>query len=277
MAVQGSPAATTNAENVTLLKWILGSVGLGPVIGGVISLALAAGLALYFVGASRPPAPTQHAAEPPVPAKAQTKAETEPPPKPRPKVIPPPITLPRTVLKDDFSDPKSGFAWKNRYATWAYENGKLHVTVRTPGHYASMVSLPNTDVTIDVDVTAQRAEGFGIVCRATKHSKHFYSLLAESWDEFAVNEYFHTRLATATTTHTDMSYSEIDKLGRSRATVHLHAECIGAAQRLYIDGKARVAAADPWIQSGTEVGLAVVAKKGTDNDFVFDNLVIKAR
>ena len=220
-------------------------------------------------GASQPPAPTQHAVESPVRARARPDA--------RPQAIPPPTTLPRTVLRDEFSDPKSGWALKTAHATWSYEDDELHVVATRQGSYWNLIPLPNTDVTVDVDVTARRAEGFGIVCRATKHSKHFYALLATSWDEFAVDDYFDMPIATATSTPAGMSYSELDRLGKSRVTTHLHAECIGSAQRLYVDGKARVAAADPWKQSGDEVGLMVVAKKGTDNDFVFDNLVIQVR
>ncbi|HET8626738.1 MAG TPA: hypothetical protein VFL91_04935 [Thermomicrobiales bacterium] len=164
------------------------------------------------------------------------------------------LRTPGVVLRDDFSNPASG--WPTGATTGggaAYAGGGYQITLtRTDWVIRAYPNQPPglADVTVDVDATVAAGgaqAGAGIVCRRVDANNH-YLLRITGAGGYAIRKYqggVWTTLASGTS----------PAIHTGNATNHLLAACVGSVLALVVNGQRVATVQDSTFVAG-EVGLA---------------------
>jgi len=187
MATVGKVAAGT-AIGITAMSFIL------PIILTCVILAAVGGILFYvfsnvnstiqqttqaFSTAAAPANLVPTSAPAPTPTLVPTPA------------IPTPVPFTKTLLKDDFTNPSSGWSRvKNQNYTLEYKNGNYHILIQTDGQIVwSGSQYTNVSVEVDVQETAGPSDGMiGISCRANSN-KGWYTFEFDQNGDYGIYKY----------------------------------------------------------------------------------------
>jgi hypothetical protein len=262
LAVAGATAAVVAAAGVTA---------------GILAPRTGGGPADAVNHAAAAPAPADPAAATvtvteETPAQAPVETET-----PEPSAEPPPATTEaaagrRVVVREDFSDPQSGWeVFSVPTVEAGYDQGAYAIRINDPTWYATVDSgLAFDDPTIAVTVqNPGRAgfAGFGLLCNYRGEQR--FDVLAVGTDgTFAILE---QRGDALTVISEGGAWARSPRVPVGAERYRLRADCRGQALQLWVNGRFVGSARSQ--EPGGRIGLFAAGLA----EFRFDNLVVRSR
>lgn len=210
--------------------------------------------------AQAPPTPTPL----PSPTPEAPMAIPEPPtPTPKPDIL----------LKDDFSDPASGWPESDNGHKWWYENGEFHGLVKGP-HYLTWLGYPGkvfSDFILEADarkVDGPNDAGYGLAFRIVGgNSAYVFNIAGDgNYTLFKVVDGKRSDLVGWT--------SALNAINRDNSTNHLLVVCQGSHIWCYINGQLVADVIDDSHVEG-ETGFFIGSQEASDLHVAFDNIVVK--
>ena len=208
---------------------------------------------------------------------AKPQPTDTPEPTPTTVVLP---TLPayaRLILRDDFTDPKSG--WDRTAAhgnSMNYTDNGYSISIGGPSDgESSWIKDGLTDISVEVDEDAQSGAGwYGVMCRV-KEGVGGYSFEINTDGGYSITKYV---FAANGTTSKDMAAGSLNTgVYHETGTNHVRGDCIGKTLTLTINGHVIDQGTDSSFSTGG-VGLVAIAfsdsAKGLDT--LFQKFVVRA-
>jgi len=224
--------------------------------------------------------PTPTPTPTPVPPTLTPTSTVTPTLTPTPTATPTPTPTPTpapgdVLLRDDFSDPDSG------WAVIEYENGDVGYgdgyyfteTTEEAGMVWGVASQSFSDVVIEVEATqveapANNNNGFGVMCRVQESNDGY--LLRISGDGYAA---IHRILGGSFDALVD--WEESPAINQGAAVNSLRVVCDGSTLALYVNGELVAEATDTTFVEG-DIGLAATTFEPEERTEIrFDNLLVK--
>lgn len=185
----------------------------------------------------------------------------------------PPVFGGRTLFRDDFSDPSSG--WNRVTAPKGetdYADGMYRILVDDINiDIWSNPGLDLSDARIEVDafkVDGSRNNRFGIICRAESRTQ-FYTLIISSDGYYGIGYVDGERFSLLGMD----SLQPTDAIHPGSALNHLRADCIGQTLTLYVNGVKLAEVEDDRFATG-DVGLIAGSYTDAGVDIRFDDFVV---
>ena len=178
----------------------------------------------------------------------------------------------KVILKDDFSDPKSGWpVYNDDSGSAAYHNGEYFFTV-TPLQKIVWINggnkdLTDSETTIDARVvkTIQNG-GYGLMCRLNKN-KEFYGFEVTEDGYFSIWK----RIKTS---YVFLQYWQKSDLINGDSSMKMTVSCIGDQLSLAVNGKILAQVTDSSLTTGDH-GMFVETYEKGDFTVAFDNYVVQ--
>ena len=188
-------------------------------------------------------------------------------------VVGSPVFRDRTLFRDDFDDPSSG--WNRVTAPKGetdYADGMYRIFVNDLNMDVwSQAGLDYTDARIEVDaikVSGSRNNRFGIICRAESPTR-FYTLIISSDGYYGIGYVDGPHFSLLGMN----ALQPTDAIHPGSALNHLRADCIGQTLTLYVNGAMLAVVKDDRLASG-DVGLIAGSYSEPGIDIRFDNFVV---
>ena len=210
----------------------------------------------------------------PEPTRAPRPTET-----PRPTSTPQP-TLPayaKLVLKDDFTDPKSGWDRTTVHGnSMNYTDSGYLISIGGANDgESSWIKDGLKDVSVEVDEETQSGSGwYGVMCRV-KEGVGGYSFEVNTDGEYAIEKYIFT--SDGTTSKEIASGSLNPDVLKQSGINHVRGDCIGKTLTLTVNGQVIDRGADSSFSAGG-VGLVSIASSDSANglDTLFQKFVVRS-
>ena len=212
-------------------------------------------------------------------AVAQAPATPTPLPSPTPEAptaIPEPPTptpKPGILLKDDFSDPASGWSEHSDGHEWWYENGEFHGLVKGP-RYLTWQGYPGkvfSDFVLEADarkVDGPNGAGYGLAFRIMGGDNAYVFNIAGD------GNYTLFKIVDGQRSDVVGWTSALDVINRGNSTNHLLVVCQGSHIWCYINGQLVADVIDDSHAEG-EIGFSIESQEVFDLHVAFDNVVVK--
>jgi hypothetical protein len=178
-----------------------------------------------------------------------------------------------SILRDDFSDPGSGWArLEEEGSIMDYDGGGYRILVNQPETtYWTVAGLEFADVSLEVD--AEKIAGaddnyFGLICRY-RDEDNFYIFLVSSDGYFSIGK-FKGGEYLVIDEEAGQGYSQ--SIHQGTTTNRLRADCTGPTLSLFANGTRLATVEDQDFPSG-DVGLAATAFQIAGTNILFDNFV----
>ncbi len=190
----------------------------------------------------------------------------------------PPLAYSKIVLRDDFSNPKSG--WDRTKTSHGNsmnytDNGYL-ISVTTPGNgETSWIKDGLKDVSVEVDGEAQSGAGwFGVMCRV-RQDVGGYGFEISTDGDYAIYKFIFNPNGSTSKEITSGSISS--DIFNTPGTNHVRGDCIGKTLTLVVNDRVIDQSTDGTFGTGG-VGLLAVSFSDSDNglDALFTNYVVKS-
>lgn len=186
----------------------------------------------------------------------------------------PVATEPSYLLKDDFSNPQSGWElYSGDYGTVAYEQGGYVVTAIEEGEYNWGVAGENfDDVRIDVDATVLKTveagnDAFGVDCRIQENGDG-YGFRITSDGFVAISKYENMESSAL------IDWFESETVYTDGRTNHITAICNGSNLQFIVNGVSVARAEDETFPSG-DIALSAVGFETGEVSVLFDNILVQ--
>lgn len=178
------------------------------------------------------------------------------------------------ILKDDFSDPASGFIHQDVGSRGAdYRDGHYEVWVDNDkeqyvASVGSMEGRPFADGRIEVTATPLSLPdggGFGVLCRVGEDGRNHYDADVEKDGSVRIQRYDPDQ--------TVLARGSVDPLGDG--PVRLRLDCVGDRLAFFVNGKEAASATDGALKRG-DVGFSAGGGSEGVTRVAFDDLVVHA-
>ena len=190
---------------------------------------------------------------------------------------PTPLTYSKIVLRDDFSDPQSG--WDRTTAngnSMNYADGGYLISIGSANSgETSWIKDGLKDVSVEVDEETQSGGGWvGVMCRV-KQDVGGYSFEISSDGDYGIYRYIFSPNGS-TSKELTYGYMGSDQFNVNGSN-HLRGDCIGKTFTLVVNGQVIAQATDGSFGTGG-AGLLAVAFSDSDNglDALFKNFAVKS-
>lgn len=176
------------------------------------------------------------------------------------------------ILRDDFSDDRSGWATgTNTESSVEYHNGKLVIQLFTDNYFVWTLAEPEDLKGLHIEVTAENISGeestaFGIVCNAPTQDNYYY---------LAITGAGHYAIAKAAKGEDDKVLVEGNAVSiqRHAQAYRIGADCGAGQLTLYVDGEKIETVRDSTFAGGS-LGLFVYTSEASSAEVRFDDLVV---
>ena len=182
----------------------------------------------------------------------------------------------KVLYHDAFTNASSGwYVNSDTYGVIGYQNGgyEIHVQKANSAIWGTPSQSFPENVRIEVDAIKQGGvddNAFGVICRY-QDNKNFYKLLITSDGYAGISK----SLAGETTviSASDGDLQAVNGISPGSVTNHIHADCIGSALTLYVNGALVASAVDNSFTSGG-VGLVARTYNTPGTDIRFTNFTV---
>lgn len=195
-------------------------------------------------------------------------------PTPSPKPVDTPTPFTKVLLKDNFTNPSSGWdKTQNADYTLEYKKGKYHVLInKQNGGQVLWIGSKYTDMSVEVDVqqTAGPSDGeMGVVCRPND-SGGFYAFEITQDGQYGI--YKSTNWTSSPLAEGTLDPNTIS----ATSTTHIEGVCDGSTLTLLLNGQALLQVQDSDYTKGG-VGMVVTSGNSGDPgvDTLFSNFLAK--
>lgn len=190
-----------------------------------------------------------------------------------PKPLSPGTQKGEIVLKEDFSDPESGW---NQVTTEdgasEYADGMYRIWINQPN--MDIWATPGrefTDARIEVDalkVGGERNNRFGLLCRV--NGDNFYAFLISSDGFYGIGKAI---LGQFQLLGEKQRFQSNEAIQTGSQTNHLRADCTGSTLTLFVNGRKLAQVQDSDLPYG-DVGLLAGTNTAPGVDIRFDNFIV---
>jgi len=185
-----------------------------------------------------------------------------------------------SLLKDDFSDSKSGWGTgTDTDSSVEYSNGGLQTQVFTP-NYLTWSTPNSTDYeNVHIEVTATHNDtnpttAFGLICNGQGVlASHYYFVITPS-REYAIAK-ASVALSDVFLTNNDQ-WGTSDLITENAASYRIGADCGNGTLTLYVDGNQIASVSDTTYTTGRVGVIAWSGDEAPSADVVFDDFVVTA-
>jgi hypothetical protein len=179
----------------------------------------------------------------------------------------------RTLLRDDFDDPNSGWSRvSEERGETNYLDGMYRILIKETQFDAwSLAGRSFSDVRVEADVfkvSSERSNRFGLICRAIRQDS-FYTFIINSDGYYGVGKVD----AGAYQLIGMAALQPSDAIQPGSALNHLRADCVGSKLTFYVNGVKLAQVTDTQFPTG-DVGLIAGAYEIPGVDIRFDNFLV---